>query len=675
MKIAFIHNLKQDDTEEQAEFDTLETVEFLTEIMRELGHEVLPVDVTGSITKVVHALEAFTPDLVFNTAEGEKGRFRESLYPSILTQLDIPYTGSDPFTCAMTLDKNLTKLAISQVDVPTPKSILVQKEAELKGHDLRFPLMLKPNAEGSSKGITVDSVVENQTELNQRLGPLLKKYPDGMLVEEFIIGKDVTVPYLAGRANNGIMEPLEYVFDGAEVSKRKYQIYDYTLKNEMADQVNIRCPAHISEDTKKQIQEYGKRVVDKLGIKDLARIDFRITEDGVPYFIEINALPSLEKGAGLYEAAIQAGLKNELEVIDSIIKSAEARFNLKSGPKKRRKSSKLRIGFAFNQKRLTPDASNPETDNEAEFDGPNTLEAIRGAIRSFGHDVIDLEATPNFAQHLIEAQVDVVFNISEGVRGRFRESQVPATLDLMDIPYTGSDPSTLAVTLDKAMAKRIVAEAGVKTPKFALLTSPKDKLPNDMTYPMMVKPVAEGSSKGVLPNSVVNNAQELKEVVASITERYKQGALVEEFLTGREFTVGLLGEKKPEVLPAMEIVFNDKSNPTPIYTFAHKQDTNEEVTYVAPAEVDEKLRRELDTAAKKCFKALGCRDVARMDFRLDSMGRVNFIECNPLPGLTPDWSDLCIIANGAGMDYQQLVGRILAPAIKRYKLKSKLLNT
>lgn len=675
MKIAFIHNLKQDDTEEQAEFDTLETVEFLTEIMRELGHDVLPVDVTGSITKVVHALEAFTPDLVFNTAEGEKGRFRESLYPSILTQLDIPYTGSDPFTCAMTLDKNLTKLAISQVDVPTPKSILVQKEAELKGHDLRFPLMLKPNAEGSSKGITVDSVVENQTELYQRLGPLLKKYPDGMLVEEFIIGKDVTVPYLAGRANNGIMEPLEYVFDGAEVSKRKYQIYDYTLKNEMADQVNIRCPAHISEDTKQQIQEYGKRVVDKLGIKDLARIDFRITEDGVPYFIEINALPSLEKGAGLYEAAIQAGLKNELEVIDSIIKSAETRFNLKSGPKKRRKSSKLRVGFAFNQKRLTPDASNPETDNEAEFDGPNTLEAIRRAIRSFGHDVIDLEATPNFVQHLIEAQVDVVFNISEGVRGRFRESQVPATLDLMDIPYTGSDPSTLAVTLDKAMAKRIVTEAGVKTPKFALLTSPKDKLPNDMTYPMMVKPVAEGSSKGVLPNSVVNNAQELKEVVASITERYKQGALVEEFLTGREFTVGLLGEKKPEVLPAMEIVFNDKSNPTPIYTFAHKQDTNEEVTYVAPAEIDEKLRRELDTAAKKCFKALGCRDVARMDFRLDSMGRVNFIECNPLPGLTPDWSDLCIIANGAGMDYQQLVGRILAPAIKRYKLKSKLLNT
>src|SRR5690606_26502506 len=121
--------------------------------------------------------------------------------------------------------------------------------------------------------------------------------------------------------------------------------------------------------------------------------------------------------------------------------------------------------------------------------------------------------------------------------------------------------------------------------------------------------------------------------------------------------------------------FNDKSNPTPIYTYAHKQDFNDEVTYVAPADVDEKLRRELDSAAKKCFKALGCRDVARMDFRLDSFGRVNFIECNPLPGLTPEWSDLCIIANGAGLNYQQLIGRILAPAIKRFKLKSKLLNT
>ncbi len=547
--------------------------------------------------------------------------------------------------------------------------------SDLKKHSLRFPLMLKPNAEGSSKGITVDSVVENEEQLNQRLPALVKKYPEGMLIEEFIIGKDVTVPFINGRENNGILEPLEYLFDGAEVKKRKYQIYDYTLKNEMSDQVNIKCPADISADTKKKIQDYGKKIIDQLGIKDLARIDFRVTDDGTPYFIEINALPSLEKGAGLYEAAKKSGLNKEIEVIDTIIKSAEKRFNLKIGAKKKRNSSKLRVGFAFNQKRIKPEASNPETDNEAEFDGPATLDAIRGAIKSFGHDVIDLEATPNFAQHLIEAQVDVVFNISEGVRGRFRESQVPATLDLMDIPYTGSDPSTLAITLDKAMAKRIVTEAGVKTPRFATLTSAKDKIPADMTYPMMVKPVAEGSSKGVLPNSVVKNEQELKDVVASITGRYKQGALVEEFLTGREFTVGLLGETKPEVLPPMEIVFNDKSNPTPIYTFAHKQDTNDEVTYVAPAEVDEKLKRELEQAAKKCFKALGCRDVARMDFRLDSFGRVNFIECNPLPGLTPEWSDLCIIANGAGVNYQQLVGRILAPAIKRYKLKSKLLNT
>jgi D-alanine-D-alanine ligase len=669
VRIAFIHNLKMNDSEEQAEFDTPETVEFLTTLMRELGHEVLPVDVTGSITKVVHALEAFSPDLVFNTAEGEKGRFRESLYPSILTQLDIPYTGSDPFTCAMTLDKNLTKLAIAQVDVPTPKSILVQKESELKGMNLRYPLMLKPNAEGSSKGITVDSVVENVDELANRLPGLLKKYPDGILVEEFIIGKDVTVPFLAAR---GILEPLEYVFN---VTERKYQIYDYALKNEMSDQVEVRCPANISDTTKKKIQEYGKKIVDKLAIKDFARIDFRVTDDGEPYFIEINALPSLEKGAGLYEAAIRSGLKNELEVVDAIIKSAVTRFNLKNVGRKKRMATKLRIGFAFNQKRVTPDANDPNTDLEAEFDGPKTLDAIRAAIASFGHDVIDLEATPNFAQKLIESQVDVVFNISEGIRGRFRESQVPAILDLMNIPYTGSDPATLAITLDKALAKRIVSEAGVKTPKFVTLVSPKDKLPSDMTYPLMVKPVAEGSSKGVLPNSVVKNAQELRDVVSQLTSRYKQGALVEEFLTGREFTVGILGETKPEILPPMEIVFNDKSNPTPIYTYAHKQDYNDEVTYVAPAEVDEKLRRELESAAKKCFKALACRDVARMDFRLDSYGRVNFIECNPLPGLTPEWSDLCIIAGGANMDYQQLIGRILAPAIKRFKLKAKLLNT
>src|SRR5690606_19603338 len=215
------------------------------------------------------------------------------------------------------------------------------------------------NAEGSSKGITPESVVENLEELNQRLPALLKKYPDGMLIEEFIIGKDVTVPYIAGK---GILEPLEYVFN---IKERKYQIYDYELKNEMSEQVEIRCPANINEKTKKKIQDFGKKIVDKLGIKDFARIDFRVTDDGEPYFIEINALPSLEQGAGIYEAAKRSGLVSEMEVIDAIIKSAVNRFNLKTTPKKKRASSKLRVGFAFNQKRVTPDKNNPNTDLEA----------------------------------------------------------------------------------------------------------------------------------------------------------------------------------------------------------------------------------------------------------------------------------------------------------------------
>src|SRR5690606_2535400 len=184
-----------------------------------------------------------------------------------------------------------------------------------------------------------------------------------------------------------------------------------------------------------------KKIVDKLGIKDFARIDFRVTDDGEPYFIEINALPSLEQGAGIYEAAKRSGLVSEMEVIDAIIKSAVTRFKLKTTPKKKRASSKLRVGFAFNQKRVTPDKNDPNTDLEAEFDGPKTLDAIRGAIAKLGHDVIDLEATPDFAKKIVESQVDVVFNISEGIRGRFRESQVPAILDLMNIPYTGSDPA------------------------------------------------------------------------------------------------------------------------------------------------------------------------------------------------------------------------------------------
>jgi D-alanine-D-alanine ligase len=160
-----------------------------------------------------------------------------------------------------------------------------------------------------------------------------------------------------------------------------------------------------------------------------------------------------------------------------------------------------------------------------------------------------------------------------------------------------------------------------------------------------------------------------------MVRKYRQPAMVEEFISGREFTVALLGETRPKVLPPMEIVFTNTDDKFPVYSFAHKIDTKGEVRYQAPADIDPTLKKKIQDAARKAFMALGCRDVARIDFRLDSQGEVRFIECNPLPGLTPGWSDLCLIAEAAGIGYADLIQEILSPAIRRLKeLRRELLQ-
>ncbi len=377
----------------------------------------------------------------------------------------------------------------------------------------------------------------------------------------------------------------------------------------------------------------------ELGIRDLGRIDLRLADDGAVYFLEINALPSLEPGAGIYAAAALEGLHIDA-VLAAVIQSAVARHGITDKASRRgrpRRTESLKVGFTFNVKRVTPDLSG-EQDDEAEYDSPTTLQAIREAIASYGHEVVDLEATQDLPLVLASTPVDVVFNIAEGFKGRNRESQVPSLLELLDIPYTGSDPAALSVSLDKALAKRMVRTHGILTPDYAVLNTGKERLPRELQFPLLVKPVAEGTSKGVTRKSIVRDEGELREVARELIGKYRQPALVESYIAGREFTVGLLGERRPRVLPPMEIVFLDTSDPTPVYSFEMKQDWNDRsATRSRPGWRPRELDR-LEQAARETFTALGCRDVARLDFRMDAEGRIFFIECNPLPGLTPGWS-------------------------------------
>jgi D-alanine-D-alanine ligase len=672
LRIALTFNLRLSDSEDEAEFDTEETVNALANAIERIGHRLERFEVSGPASRTVSRLEAYTPDLIFNTAEGRRGRFREAFYPALFEELGFAYTGSDAYALAVTLDKQLTKLILKQHGVRTPIWQFIEKLEDLRAGQFQFPVIVKPNFEGSSKGITQESIAESADDLWTKAAQALAKYPAGILVEHFVTGKDITVPFLECLPNdfNGVLAPVEYLVDPKLRAGLKYEIYDYDLKTKHEGAVSVRAPASIPKEVAEEVRREAQKIFHIVDCRDLGRIDFRLGEDGKAHFLEVNALPSLETGASIYAAAALEGLHFD-GVIDSVLTSAAKRYGIRDTARRQgkptRRNGPLRVGFAYNVKRIVPTPDAME-DSEAEYDSPTTLQAIREAIASWGHEIVDLEATPELPSLLASTPLDLVFNIAEGLKGRNRESQVPALLELLDIPYTGSDPATLSIALDKGLAKKIVRQHGIQTPNFQLMTTGKERLLKDFTkFPLIVKPVAEGSSKGVVSKSVCNTESELREAVREILERYQQPALVEDYIAGREFTVGLLGEKRPKVLVPMEVVFLDKSEKTPVYSFQHKLEWNDRIRYDVPAKLDPAQLERLRSASRAAFMALGCRDVARIDFRMDERGRIFFLECNPLPGLTPGWSDLVLIAQGSGIDYRNLIGEILSGAIRRYK--------
>jgi len=674
MKIAFTHNLQLSQNEDEAEFDRPETIEAIIAALRELGHDVEPVEVSGSASRIVTRLEALSPHLIFNTAEGKHGRFREAFYPALFEHLGFPFTFSDAYVCAVTLDKHLTKKLVAERGVRTPECMLVDRlpVIEIAGNELGFPLIVKPNFEGSSMGITSDCVVTCMESLKVQAQQLLSRFPSGVLVEKFIKGTDLTVPYLEGASpeTSGVLEPASYEFALAQNVAPGLAIYDYALKSINYDAVSVKVPADITSAQRAEALAMTCKVIKILGIRDAARVDFRLAQDGSLHFLEVNALPSLEPGASIYCSASLAGFDSVKKVVGSIVATAAERFGLelKSHIKKRKKRA-VRVGITFNIRRQD-NTQEPGGDAEAEYDSPETIAAIKQAIESYGHETVELEATPDLPAILPLAGVDVVFNVAEGLWGRTRESQVPALLELLGIPYTGSDTTTMSMTLDKAIAKRIVGQADILTSPFFVMLTGREKLPKGFKFPVMVKPVAEGSSKGIMKTSVVENETDLKLIASEMASRYRQPVLVEKFLPGREFTVALLGERRPRVLPPMEVVLPVQSEKFPIYSFEGKF-FNRDIKFEVPAAISPDLKKQIESAAKNIFSVLGCRDIARIDFRLDENNRANFIELNPLPGLTPGFSDFCVIAASIGMDYRTLIGEILAPALRRMREKGR----
>src|SRR4051812_14469150 len=662
MKIAFTHNLRLTDSEEEAEFDTAETVDAIASALRAGGHEVEKIEVTGPASHLAARIESYGPDLIFNTAEGRRGRTREAFYPALFEELGFPYTGSDAYVLTVTLDKWMTKLILGAQGIDTPRARLVvpddlRRMREIGIAGLAFPVIVKPNYEGSSKGIGDDAIARDGRALAEMLPKALRRYPSGVIVEEFIAGNDVTVPFIEGLGDEGVLLPVDYVIDPA--ARSRFNIYDYRLKSTESDHVSVRCPPDLPRDVVSRLRGISKLAARTLGIRDLGRIDFRLAEDGRIYLLEVNALPSLERGASTFAAAAREGLDYD-GALSAIVASAARRQGLTVpvGARPRKPPEPLRIGFTYNMKRVDPKGGN---DSEAEYDAPETIDSIKEALESYGHIVIPLEATPDLPRQFMDSPVDLVFNIAEGVAGRNREAAVPALCELMGIPYTGSDAATLSIALDKALSKRVLRQHGILTAEFQEMETGRERLSPKLKFPLIVKPNQEGSSKGVSAHaSVCDDEETLRTVVKELIERYRQPALIEDYIAGREFTVGLLGDRRPRVLPPMEILFRDKGNARPVYDYQIKQEWEKHVYYECPAKLTAAELKGFERITRETFTALDCRDVARVDLRMDARGDIYVLEVNPLPGLTPSYSDLCLIASAANIDYRSLFGEILS---------------
>lgn len=334
----------------------------------------------------------------------------------------------------------------------------------------------------------------------------------------------------------------------------------------------------------------------------------------------------------------------------------------------------LRLGLTYNLKPDKVGAHEP-IDRYEELDCVETVDAIEAALRRLGHDVERLGAGPSLFDALSRRdparRLDGVFNLAEGLSGRGRESQVPALLEMLGIPNTGSDPVALALALDKGLAKVFAAARGIRTAPFVLIGVDEAPRSADLRYPLFAKPVAEGSSMGIRQSSICRTEAELRERVEMLQRDYQQPVLVEEFLPGEEYTVGIVGNgDQAEVVGVMQIVPRDPDGDF-VYSLEVKRDYLRRVRYVmsdellaaglTPAELEAIRELALDV-----HRAFGCRDVSRVDIRRDRDGLPNFIEVNPLPGMNPPYSDLVILALGHGWTYDRLIGRIVDAATARW---------
>ncbi len=325
----------------------------------------------------------------------------------------------------------------------------------------------------------------------------------------------------------------------------------------------------------------------------------------------------------------------------------------------------MRIGLTYDLRRDYLDAGF-SLDETAEFDRPDTVDAIESALQKLGHSTDRIGHARQLIARLSRGETwNLVFNIAEGLSGISREAQVPAILDVYGIAYTFSDPLVLALSLHKGLTKTVVAASGVPTPAFAVVESLGDMERVALSYPVFAKPLAEGTGKGITPASRAPDAAALKFVCQQLLAQYQQPVLVETYLPGREFTIGIVGTgSAARPIGTMEVLLRPAAE-AHAYSYVNKENCEELVDYELVRPGDDEQVSAAEQVALLAWNVLGCRDAGRIDLRCDAAGRPNFMEVNPLAGLHPEHSDLPILASKVGIGYVELIRQIVDSAAPR----------
>lgn len=346
----------------------------------------------------------------------------------------------------------------------------------------------------------------------------------------------------------------------------------------------------------------------------------------------------------------------------------------------------MRVALAYNliQEHMIRDCP---LDSIAEYDSIETINALKSAIEYADHEVTLMEADLDFVQKMRElsSEIDIVFNIAEGIRGQSRESFVPVICEALDIPYTGSGPLALAICLSKSRAKDLFRYYKIPTPNSNVAYSMNDISKIDLDFPVIIKLNEEGSSKGLDYDSVVHDYDQLRSKMAFLLDKYGSSVIIEDFIEGREFTVPIMTNNPPVVLPIIEVVYQDLPKGLPninlfepddydsVSILIEKYNKKNEIkrsnhTSICPANLDEKLQHELESLALKAYRSLDVKDWCRMEFRVDKHGQPFLLELNPIPGIDPEYF-FPKSARSYGLNYNQLIDAILDSAIRRYHLK------